>query len=68
MSEYEAVSVTIMSGRLPPSRSYSTSSTYSESRGVPATTFPPSPAAWSLIMFNQVAPPRHPKNFGFGRA
>lgn len=65
MSEYEAVSVTIMSGRLPPSRSYST---YRESRGVPATTFPPSPAAWSLIMFNQVAPPRRPKNFGFGRA
>lgn len=58
----------IISGRRPPSRSWSTSSTYNESRGVPATTFPPSPAAWSLIMLSQVALPRRPKYFGFGRA
>ncbi|GHH86299.1 hypothetical protein GCM10018793_57630 [Streptomyces sulfonofaciens] len=35
---------------------------------MPATTFPPSPEAWSLIMLSQVAPPRRPKYFGFGRA
>lgn len=35
---------------------------------MPATTFPPSPAAWSLIVLSQAAPPRRPKNFGFGRA
>ncbi|GAA2115127.1 hypothetical protein GCM10009802_14950 [Streptomyces synnematoformans] len=35
---------------------------------MPATTFPPSPAAWSLITFSHVAPPRRPKYFGFGRA
>lgn len=35
---------------------------------MPATTFPPSPAAWSLIMFNHVAPPRRPKKRGLGRA
>lgn len=41
---------------------------YRESRGGPATTLPPRPAAWSLIMLSQVAPPRRPKYFGFGRA
>jgi hypothetical protein len=35
---------------------------------VPATTFPPSPAAWSLIMFSHVAPPRRPEYLGLGRA
>jgi len=57
-----------MSGRWPPSRAYSTSIMCSESRGVPQTTFAPSPAAWSLIMFSQVMPRLGPKNFRFGRA
>lgn len=35
---------------------------------MPAMTFPPRPAAWSLIMFSHVAPPRRPMYFGFGRA
>lgn len=41
---------------------------------MPATTFPPRPAAWSLIMFSHVAPARRPpprveapKNRGLGR-
>ena len=40
----------------------------SESRGVPDSTRPARPTAWSLSMFSQVAPRRRPKYFGFGRA
>jgi hypothetical protein len=35
---------------------------------VPATTFAPIPAAWSLIMFSQVRPRLGPKYLRFGRA
>ena len=35
---------------------------------MPDTTLSAKPAAWSLIMFNQVIPRLRPKYFGFGRA
>src|SRR6266540_507662 len=42
--------------------------TCSESRGVPDTTRPATPPAWSLTRFSRVEPRRRPKYFGFGRA
>ena len=62
------VSVTMMSGRWPPSWLNQTSIMCSESRIVPCTTLAPSPAAWSLIMFSHVTPLFGPKYFLFGRA
>src|SRR6266496_917113 len=49
MSEHDPVSVTIVSGWVPASWSWSTSSRYSESRGVPATTIAPRPLYRSVL-------------------
>ena len=67
-SEDEPASVTMMSGRWPPSWLNQTSIMWRESRIVPCTTLAPSPAAWSLIMFSHVTPFFGPKYFLFGRA
>lgn len=40
----------------------------SESLGVPDSTRPARPTAWSLSMLSHVAPRPRPKYFGFGRA
>jgi hypothetical protein len=56
MSEYEALSVAIISGRTPPSRFSKVSRVNRLSRGVPRTTIAPIPATWSLTAFSQVRP------------
>ncbi|RBO85210.1 hypothetical protein DFR74_11558 [Nocardia puris] len=64
MSEYDPESVMMSSGPCFPHST--TSRALSESRGVPDTTIPFSPAAWSFT--GQVAPFFGPKYFRFARA